>query len=140
MQNATRDELVVSGAPCQLLSVKLATLIREGIYMFPFIYMQIYLHTFANTISHLQIQPLFAGVEAINHLLVLQFTRTDHQPCQTATEKLSHAQFTTFKTRGRKKSLLVMILFSFSFVKQQVCQLIHTVLHTCRLVFIHSGC
>lgn len=43
------------------------------------------------------------------------------------------------KTR-QEKSLLVLILFTFSFVKQQVCQLIHTGLYTCGLVFIHSGC
>lgn len=100
--------------------------------------MQIYLHTFANTISHLQVQPLLAGVEAINDLLVLQFSRTNHQPCQIASEKLSHVQFTTFKKRGRENLDLFWSFLPFLSVAQE-CQLIHTGSHTCRLVFICLG-
>lgn len=82
--------------------------------------MQLYLHAFANAVGHLQIQPLFASVQAIDHFLVLQFTRTDHQTRQIASEKLSHVELATFSKEGKIFVCLDSFQLFFPFVKQHI--------------------
>lgn len=61
-----------------------------------------YLHAAAVIFRDLQVQPLFAGIQAVDHLLVCQFPRADRQASQITTEKLGHVQVSTFGTWGGK--------------------------------------
>lgn len=67
-----------------------------------------YLHASAIIFRDLQVQALFAGIQAVNHLLVCQFPRADRQASQITSEKLGHVQVTTFGTReGKGRQLRV---------------------------------
>lgn len=73
-----------------------------------------YLHASAAVPRDLQVEPLLAGVQTVDHLLVGESAGPDRQASQVTSEKLGHVQVTTFGTgwgkaavRGAAQSLLL---------------------------------
>lgn len=64
--------------------------------------MSSHLHTSVAVFRDLQVQPLLAGVQTVNHLLVCQFPRSDREASQVTSEKLCHVQVTTLGRGGSK--------------------------------------
>lgn len=62
--------------------------------------MSSYLHPSVAILRDLQVQPLFAGVQTVDHFLICQFPRTDCEASQVTSEKLRHVQVTTLERGG----------------------------------------
>lgn len=64
------------------------------------------LHPSVAILRDLQVQPLFAGVQTVDHFLICQFPRTDCEASQVTSEKLRHVQVTTCRGHRHRLSLI----------------------------------
>lgn len=62
---------------------------------------QQYLHPTAGILGELQVQPLLAGVQTVDDILVSQFPRPQCQARQVPVEELCQAQVSTWGGKGR---------------------------------------
>lgn len=54
----------------------------------------------SDLLRQLHVQTLLAGVQTVDHILVLQLPSADHQPGQVAPEELSHSGISTWLAAG----------------------------------------
>jgi len=64
---------------------------------------RLYLDGRGHLLGQLHVQALLACVETVDHLLVLQLARADHQTGQVAPEELRHAAATACSGRAEEK-------------------------------------
>ncbi len=60
-----------------------------------------HLDSWSYLLRQLHVQAFLAGVQTVDHLLVLQLARANHQPCKVPPEKLSHSSISAWVGQDR---------------------------------------
>lgn len=85
---------------CCCLSKRLCPLFqfksREHSHLCLLIFVTPHLDSWSYLLRQLHVQALLTGVQTVDHLLILQLARANHQPRQIPAEKLSHSRVSTW--------------------------------------------